>query len=139
MIEIKNNFDKSFSSDLIFLGNFFWKDLSSIWPLKLALKILLLYFQILVTVWQQIAIQGWSVVKTVRCATFYKNLRRVFSNNSISSIKVHSLTFQQNSFSLELCSLKKIAILLEFCHVSFHTQVSRTHFDPSHFKNKKLF
>ena len=71
---MKNEFNESFSSNLVFLReNRFLED----WLNFENALFLSAHFKILVTVGKKINIQGWSVLKggpSVECATFYLNL-----------------------------------------------------------------
>ena len=84
MNKMKNDFNKSFSSNLVFLKeNHFQEYQVEISPQKLTRKFenalfLSAYFQILVTVGKKINIQGWSVLKdgpSVECSKKTDNLK----------------------------------------------------------------
>ena len=69
MTKIKNDFNESFSSDLVFLReNHFWENWGDISPWDMTLNFenalfLSAHFKILVTVGKKINKQGWSVLK----------------------------------------------------------------------------
>ena len=84
MTKIKNDFNESFSFNLVFLiENHFWEDQGDISPWELTLNFenaifLLAHFKILVIVGKKINIQGWSVLKggpSDECAKKTDNLK----------------------------------------------------------------
>ena len=102
MSEINNEFNEGCSSNLITLGeNHFHKDGIGLWLSKLTQNFknalfLKIYFQILVTVREDMITQGWSVIKTtplVECGTFCINLKGTLMNHHI----VHNREIQPKS------------------------------------------